>query len=299
MNNIAPNRWQDPAVLARISNLELIARTLVEGFVSGVHRSARLGQSVDFAEHRAYLPGDDLRHIDWRVFARSDRLYVKQYEADTNASLCLLLDVSASMSYAGTTTVSKLDYACMLGASLLYLGQQQRDRVGLLTFADKIIDYIPPAVRHYDRALHTLSHLRQGQQGQFAEPLRTAAERLRQRGLIVVLSDFYHPPELMAQLLGEYRLRGHDVIVFHILAAEELDFPFDQASIFQDLETGEQLTVNTSKLAQPYRERIRHHRDQLQKSLGRQRVDYTLLRTDQPLDWGLYHYLNHRAGALR
>jgi len=290
-------RWQDPAVLARIGNLELIARNVVDGFVSGLHRAVRLGQSIDFAEHRAYMPGDDLRRIDWRVFARTDRLYVKEYEADTNTDLCILLDVSASMDFGETP--SKLDYACMLASCLLYLGRQQRDRVGLLSFADSIIDYVPPAVRHYDIALHRLSGLRKGRAGSFTQPLRSAAERLRRRGVLVLLSDLYQEPEALASILGELRLRGHDLIVFHILDPSEIDFPYDQATVFEDSESGEQLAVNAALLAADYRAAMQAHIDTLRQGMGGQAVDYTLLRTDQALDWGLWRYLSQRAAQQR
>ena len=295
---LADTRWQDPAVLARIGNLELIARNVVDGFVSGQHRSIRLGQSIDFAEHRAYMPGDDLRRIDWRVFARTDRLYVKEYEADTNANLCVMLDVSASMDYASQAP-SKLEYACMLAACVLYLGRQQRDRVGLLSFADQILDYIPPAVRHYDTALHRLSALRKGRAGAFAEPLRAGAERLRQRGVLVLISDLYHEPEALAAILGELRLRGHDLIVFHLLDPAEIDFTFDQPTVFEDAETGEQLVVNPVTLAADYRAAMAAHTAALRQRIGAQLVDYTLLRTDQPLDWGLWRYLTQRAAQQR
>ena len=295
---IADTRWQDPAVLARIGNLELIAHNVVDGFVSGMHRSIRLGQSLDFAEHRAYMPGDDLRRIDWRVFARTDRLYVKEFEADTNANLCIMLDVSSSMDF-GSATLNKLDYACMLASCLLYLGRQQRDRVGLMSFADTIIDYIPPAVRHYDTVLHLLSRLRKGRIGSYAKPLRSGAERLRQRGVLVLLSDLYHEPDALASILGELRLHGHDLIVFHILDPNELDFPYDQPTLFEDAETAEQLAVNAALLATEYRAAMTEHVASLRQCIGAQLVDYTLLRTDQPLDWGLWHYLTQRAAQQR
>ena len=295
---IAGTRWQDPAVLARIGNLELIARNVVDGFVSGLHRSIRLGQSIDFAEHRAYLPGDDLRRIDWRVFARTDRLYVKEFEADTNANLYVMLDVSASMDY-GSGAHTKLDYACMLAACILYLGQQQRDRVGLLSFSNAVHDYIPAAVRHYDAALHRLSHLRKGREGKFAEPLRSSAEHMRQRGVLVLLSDLYQEPAQIASILGELRLHGHDLIVFHILDPTEIDFPYDQPTVFEDMETGELLAVNAALLAEDYRQRVQQHIDGLRQQTGKQRVDYTLLRTDQALDWGLWHYLSQRAAQQK
>src|SRR5918992_5257314 len=181
-------RFVDPQVLARISNLELLARVVVEGFINGLHRSPTLGASMDFAEHRAYMPGDDLRRIDWRLFGRSDKFFVKEFEADTNTNLLLLLDVSASMGF-GSTGISKLQYAKFLASSLGYFSSRQRDRVGLATFANEIVDYVPPAAKHLPIVLQTIARATPNGQGSLDAPLRQIAEHARRRQIIVIISD--------------------------------------------------------------------------------------------------------------
>ena len=191
-------RFVDPRVLSRIGNLELLARTVVEGFLSGLHRSPHLGLSTDFAEHRPYLPGDDLRRLDWKLWARTDRLYLKEFEADTNAAVCVLLDCSPSMRYA-SGEVSKLDYARYLAASLLWFSRNQRDRVGLVTFDREVTGFVPPSTRHLPNALHALERLdgrggqdgRDGRERSLERPFRQASEHLRRRSILIIVSDFY------------------------------------------------------------------------------------------------------------
>ena len=204
---IPGQRFIDPHVLTRIDNLELVARGVVDGFISGLHRSAALGMSVDFAEHRAYMPGDDVRRIDWRVYARTDRLYVKEFEADTNANLHLLLDISASMDY-GSAGVTKLEYAKFLAASLAYLSMRQRDRIGLITFDNDIIDSIPTSVRHFDRVLHALDQLEPGGVSDYQSTFVKIAEGLRRRSLVVLISDLYDTPERLLSTVNQLRCRG-------------------------------------------------------------------------------------------
>ena len=291
-------RFIDPAVLARIDSLSLIARTVVGGFISGLHRSPMLGLSIDFAEHRAYMPGDDLRRIDWRVFARTDRLYVKETEADTNTDFCLLLDLSRSMDYA-SIGVRKIDYARYLAASLAYLSNRQRDRVGLLTFADVLNDIVPPAAKHFETVLHTLDRLDSRGSSAFIRPLQQANEVLRRRGIIALISDLYEQPERIASALSELRIRGHDLIVFHVLDPAELDLPEQDATGFIDLETAEQLPVILTDMRDQYRDLITQHSAELQRRLGEQRIDYVLVNTSQPLDYALFRYLSERARLSR
>ena len=286
----AGTQFLDPVVLGRIGNLELLAKTVVDGFLTGLHRSPYLGFSVDFAEHRPYMPGDDIRRIDWRLFARSDRHYIKLFEADTNANFSVLLDVSASMSY-GSHSLTKLDYARYLSACLTFFSSRQRDRIGLVTFDHDIVDYVPPSMKHLDTILHTLDRVTAGRRGSLTEPMLKITELLRRKGILVVVSDFYEEVDSVLSALGPLRARGHDVIVFHVMDPYELEFPFEEASGFEDLETGEQIPVIPTKLRDDYMNMVQNHLATLKKRFSDNRIDYTLLDTSKPLDLALFQYL--------
>jgi uncharacterized protein (DUF58 family) len=295
----------DPAALARIGNLELLARTVVDGFINGLHRAPYLGMSLDFAEHRAYNPGDDIRRIDWRVFARTERYYVKEFEADTNSNFVVLLDVSRSMRYAGVG-IRKLDYAKYLAASLSYFSREQRDRVGLLTFDSGIVDYVPPSAKHLDVVLHTLDRASAERPGALQESLSRATELLRRRGIAVIISDLYEEPQRVQQAAGMLRHRGHDVIVFHVLDRSELELdgtvggiPLAEATSLEDLESGARMPVITDKVRERYRQMVQEHVASLRKLLTEVRVDYALLDTSQPLDHALFTYLSARERMTR
>jgi uncharacterized protein (DUF58 family) len=286
----AGTRFLDPAVLGRIGNLELLARTVVDGFLTGLHRSPYLGFSMDFAEHRPYMPGDDIRRIDWRLYARTDRHYIKLFEADTNANFSVLLDVSASMRY-GSHSLTKLDYARYLAACLSYFSSKQRDRVGLVTFDHEVVEYVPPSMKHLDTILHTLDRAEAGRRGDLEAPLLKVTEMLGRKGILVVVSDFYDSPDDVLSAVAPLRARGHDVIVFQVLDPDELDFPFEQAAGFEDLETGDQIPVIPGKLRDDYVELMRSHVEGLGKRFKDNRIDYTLLDTSKPLDMALFRYL--------
>jgi uncharacterized protein (DUF58 family) len=299
-------RFVDPRVLARIANLELLARTVVEGFVSGLHRSPHLGLSTDFAEHRQYLPGDDLRRLDWKLWGRTDRFYLKEFEADTNAAVSVLLDCSPSMRY-GSGAVSKLDYGRYLAASLLWFSQSQRDRVGLVTFDRDILEFVPPSTRHLPNVLHALDRLKApGPEARTTMPdagmepaLRESAELLRRRGILIVISDLYEPPAQVLRALGHLRRRGGDLIVFHVLDSAELEFPFPDAANFEDLETGERIPVVPSRLGDTYRTRLTAHITELRRLLGRNGIEYSMFDTAKPLDHALFTYLSNRQRLAR
>jgi uncharacterized protein (DUF58 family) len=288
----------DPVVLSRIGNLELVARTVVDGFVNGLHRAPFFGLSLDFAEHRGYQPGDDIRRIDWRLFARTDRFHVKEFEADTNSNFMVLLDASRSMGYS-SGGVSKLDYARFLAASLAYFSHGQRDRVGIATLDDQVRDFVPCSAKHLNVLLHTLDRLEAGGGSGLQDPLLRLADRLRRRGFVVLISDLYEEPERVVQALTPLRAEGHDVIVFHVLDPAELEFPFDQAASFVDAETGDQLPVVPAALRAQYREMIAAHSRELSRVLRESRMDYVLLNTAQPLDVALFHYLTSRERLSR
>jgi uncharacterized protein (DUF58 family) len=283
------SRFIDPAVLAKIGNLEFVARSVVDGVINGSHRSPYFGASVDFAEHRGYVPGDDIRRVDWRVFARTDKYYIKEFEADSNANFSVLLDVSKSMAFG--SKITKLDYGKTLAACLTYLVSKQRDRVGMVTFDEDVIDHVPPSAKHVDVVLHTLDRVQAKRPGRLGPPLRKLAEHFGRRGIVVVVSDFYEEPDEILDAVSLIRFRGNDVILFHILDPAEIDFTFDDASSFEDLESGEQLPVVPDALREQYRAMIREHIAALTSKSAAQRVDYNLLNTSQPLDYALFNYM--------
>jgi uncharacterized protein (DUF58 family) len=283
------SRFIDPAVLAKIGSLEFVARSVVDGVINGSHRSPYFGASVDFAEHRGYVAGDDIRRVDWRVFARTDKYYIKEFEADSNANFSVLLDVSKSMAFG--TRITKLDYAKTLAACLTYLVSKQRDRVGLVTFDEEIIDHVPPSAKHVDVVLHVLDRVQAKRPGRLGPPLRKLAEHFGRRGIVVVVSDFYDEPDEILDAISLIRFRGNDVILFHVLDNAEIDFTFDDASSFEDLESGEQLPVVPDALREQYREMIREHIAALTAKSAAQRVDYNLLNTSLPLDYALFNYM--------
>jgi len=283
------SRFIDPAVLAKIGNLEFVARSVVDGVINGSHRSPYFGSSVDFAEHRGYVPGDDIRRVDWRVYARTDKYYIKEFEADSNANFSVLLDVSKSMAFGARIT--KLDYAKTLAACLTYLVSKQRDRVGLVTFDDDIVDRVPPSAKHVDVVLHTLDRVQAKRPGRFGPPIRRMAEHFGRRGIVVVISDFYEEPQEILDAVGLIRFRGNDVVLFHVLDPAEIEFTFDDASSFEDLESGEQLPVVPDALRKQYRAMIQEHIAALTTKSSEQRVDYNLLNTAMPLDFALFNYM--------
>ena len=296
---IAPgltNRFIDPAILSKIENLALLARTVVEGFVQGLHQSPYLGFSVDFAEYRVYQPGDEIRRIDWNVFARMDKLYVKLFEGDTNTHVHLLLDVSGSMGY-GSGAVQKVDYARFLAASLAYFAYGQRDGVGLLSFDTDIVNHIPAGRRSGQlfSILAELDRAKPSKETEFQKPLGYMAEFLKRRGIIVLISDLYDDvPNIMAGI-KHLRSKGNDVIVFHILDDFELNFPFEQMTEFEDLETTKKLNVIPQYLRREYLQLIHGHIEELDRELSKVGVDYTLMNSSKPLDAGLFAYLAKRA----
>jgi uncharacterized protein (DUF58 family) len=292
-DQVPGQRFIDPDVLTRIDNLELVARGVVDGFISGLHRSPMLGMSVDFAEHRAYMPGDDVRRIDWRLFARTDRLYVKEFEADTNANLHLLLDVSRSMDF-GSGAVTKLEYAKFLAASLAYLSRRQRDRIGLITFDNQVVEAIPPSIRHFNTVLHALDRITAGGASNYREPLAKIALNLGRRSLVVLISDLYDTPDRLLGAINQLRHRGNDLIVFHLLDPQELNLDLGDVASVEDLESGINLPLATDQFRDQYRQLIRDHRAELERRFGANRIDYIFADISRPLDNILFRYLSDR-----
>jgi uncharacterized protein (DUF58 family) len=295
----ASTRFLDPELLARIGSLELLARTVVEGFMSGLHRSPFTGFSTEFTEYRQYNPGDDLRYLDWRLLARTDRYFIKKYRADTNTQCHLLIDTSASMNYAHASSVTKLQYTQFLAASLAYLLNRQQDAVGLVAFADKVHTHVPARNRtgHMRTIFGNLSMLEAAGQTNLSESLHQLAEILTQRGIVVVMSDFYDQPDRLGEAFQHLRFKGHDTIAFQVLDQNELDFDFDDAVLLlEDAETQEQMPVLPDVVMDGYRERMRRHVEEMRLCAAANNVDYELLTTKQPLDFALLSFLSRRAG---
>jgi uncharacterized protein (DUF58 family) len=290
-----PARYLDPAVLARIGTLELKAKTVVEGVLSGLHRSPRRGFSVEFAEYRQYLPGDALSTIDWKVYARSDRHYVRKFEEETNLDCHLLVDVSGSMAY-GSHAVTKRDYACYLAASLAYLMHRQRDAVGLIAFDDAIVQRLAPSARagHLRRVLLAIERLPAGARTNVAKPLADLAKVLAKRGLVVVISDLLDEPSEVIRGLRQFRQRGTDVVVFQVLDPQELRFRFDDAARFRDVESAHEVFADPQAVRGAYLQAMTGLVDTYRRELGGAGIDYHLLDTSQPLDLALTTYLSAR-----
>lgn len=288
----APERLLDPVVLARIANLDLVARKVVDGFISGMHQAINRGTSTDFAEYRIYTPGDDIRRIDWRVFARTDRLYIKTFEAETNADVVVVLDKSASMDFQ-SRGVNKFRYASMLAASIVHLAARQRDRVGFATFNTALDDRIPCAVKHRDTIIRTLATLECDAESRLEEALKLLAESLPRRSIVMVISDFYSEANAVVRALGELGTRGHDVLAVHLLDPLERELELDQAVLLEDLESGSRLPVSP-RGRQDYVELVGAHIQTLNTELGSRQIDYLDVTTDQALDDILFAFLSRR-----
>jgi len=291
-------RFVDPRVLSRIGNLELLAKTVVDGFINGMHRAPFFGASIDFAEHRGYVPGDDIRRVDWKLYARTDRYYVKQYEADTNTNFTILFDISKSMKFS-SGGVSKLEYGAFLGACLGYLSTKQRDRCGIVTFDEDIVTHVPPSAKHFDMVLHTLDRAKAERPGHLSAPLYKMAEHFKRRGILLLISDFYDDPDAILDAIKPLKFLGNDLIVFHVLDPQEINFDYDDASAFEDLETREQIPVVPQSFRNQYRALIQEHIAALQTKFSEQRIDYAVLNTAEPLDRALFSYLSSREKMMR
>ena len=290
-------RFLDPQVLAAIGSLDLVAKTEVDGFVAGLHRSPTFGFSQEFAEYRQYVQGDDLRHVDWNVYARSDRIYLKRFKGDTNSQLLVLLDTSASMSY-GTVPykggiISKLDYARFAAASLIYMSSQQRDAAGIIVFDEDVRAYVPPSTRQGQlmRLLHTIEQAENGTRTDFAKPFAHFQEYLRRRSIVVVLSDFYADPTSIIKTVEPLRYRGNDVVMVHILDPNELAPKFRDPVLLVDAEDASSMEISPEYARNEYRDKINNHCKQLADKAAAAGLDYVFLDTSKPLDQGLRNYL--------
>lgn len=285
-----------PDVVAKLGSMELRARLVVEGFITGLHKSPFHGFSAEFSEHRQYRPGDDLKHIDWKIFGRSDRYYVKQYEDETNLRCLIAVDQSASMNYASEGQITKFQYASYLAAALSYLILQQRDAAGLATYSTDVDAFFPPrSTTSYLQQL--LSHLEQTQPSNStgtATALHHLAERFKRRGLVIVLSDLFDDPQQILESLRHFRHERHEVLVMQILDPREVDFQFDNAAVFKDMETGEELTTQPYHLRTEYRRVMDEFCATIKRGCHGQNIDYVRITTDMPFDAALREYLVKR-----
>ena len=294
------SRFLNPDVLAGISGLELIAKTVVQGFVSGLHRSPNFGFSQEFAEYRAYAPGDDLRYVDWNVYARADRLYLKRYRGETNTLLTVLLDASNSMKYT-SHSVTKMDYARYTAASLFYLtSQMQRDAAGLIVFDDELRDYIRPSTRQGQlrRLLAALERSEPRARTDFGKPILHFQDMLRRRGFVVLISDFYDTPEKIVRTVEPMRFHGNEVLLFHVLDPQEIRPKLGEPMTLIDLETDEAMEVTPEYAHHDYREKMDAHIKQLSERVRGAGMEYYLLVTDKPLDGALREFLTLRQGRM-
>jgi uncharacterized protein (DUF58 family) len=289
-------RFLDPETLSGISGLELIAKTVVDGFVAGLHRSPDFGFSQEFAEYRAYSPGDDLRHVDWNVFARTERAYLKRYRGETNSVLTVLLDASNSMQYT-SHAVTKMDYARYIAASLFYLAiHSQRDAAGLVVFDDDVRNYVRPSTRQGQlaRLLSGLELAEPHARTNFAKPIEHLRQFLRRRGMVLMVSDFFGDPEEIVRTIEPLRFHGNEVVLFHVLDPQEVRPKLTEPTLLIDLETGEQMEVTPDYAKSEYRGKMDAHLEDLRTRARGAGLDYFLLQTDRPLDAMLREYLTLR-----
>lgn len=302
-------RLLDADALAKIGRLELLARGVVEGFVSGRHKSPYKGFSSEFAEHREYVPGDNIRDLDWRVFGRSDRYYIKQYIEETNLRALIMLDASGSMKYRGRLAarhdgqpLSKFQYAQYLAATLAYIMINQQDAVGLATFDTDVRNYIPPRSRasHLRVILQELAATDPGEESSLAGVFHDLAERIHRRGLVIIISDLFDNADEVLQALHHFRYRKHEVLLLQVLAEEELTFPFDRWSMFRDLERADhRLQLDPLSLKSEYLRRVQRFIRRLEVGCGQMDIDYVQLSTRNNFDLALAHYLAHRMNRAR
>lgn len=290
------SKYLDPKLLAALANMEIRARSVVEGFVEGLHKSPFKGFNVEFSEYRQYVPGDPLKDIDWKVYARTDKYYIKEHEEETNLSGYLVIDASASMSYRGAGNMSKLEYAATLAASLAYLMLRQQDSVGLVTFAEGLRRIIRPksGMAHLKAICNELEATVPENKTDIGITLDRVAEAMRKRGLLIIFSDLMDNAEVIIHKTRQLRMRKHEVLLFHILDRHEINFPFEDAILFRDLEDHSKLEVDAFSLRREYLKKMRHFMGTLQSALRKSGIDYLLADTSMPLESCLRSFFTRR-----
>ena len=297
----SPYTYFQPDRIGKFEKLNFIARQVVEGFISGLHRSPHRGFSVEFSEHREYTPGDDLRHLDWVAWGRTDRYYIKQYEQETNLRCYILLDVSGSMNYRYGGDVTKFQYGCFLSACLAYLMARQQDTVGMVAFDEKVRLHLPPASSsaHLDRIFTGLETIACGTRTAVAGTFHEMAERIAKRGLIVIVSDLYDDQDEVMRALQHFCYKKHQLIIFHVLDPAELEFPFKRVTNFLDLETSERLQVDPRTVRDAYQREVGAFVERYRKECADRRIEYIVAPTSQPYDLMLLNYLSRRKRLVR
>jgi uncharacterized protein (DUF58 family) len=292
-------RFLDPAVLAGLSGLDLVAHTVVDGFIAGLHRSPDFGFSQEFAEYRAYNPGDDLRHVDWNVFARTERMYLKRYRGETNCQVTILLDASRSMKF-GSHRIDKLEYTRFLAACLAYMAGLQRDAAGLIVFDDEVRNFVTPSTRQGQlaRLLHAIDKVQVGVRTDYSRPFAHLRQFLHRRGLIVVLSDFWEQPEEIIKTIAPLRYHGNELVLFHVLDPDEIRPKLRDPVLLEDLESGATLEVSPDYATHEYPGKIDAHVEDLRTKAQGAGLDYFLIDTSRPLDNALREYLAIRKGRM-
>ena len=295
MPNPLKYKYFDPAMFSRIANLEMVARLVVEGMISGMHKSPHQGFSVEFAEYRQYMPGDDLRHIDWKVFGKKDRLYLRQYQEETNLKAYILLDCSGSMKF-GSTGLTKYEYGAYLSAALSYLMIRQQDAVGLVAFDNEIRKFLAPrsSPQHLKDILVTLEHLQPSERTDTSKTFHDLAERFKRRGLIIVVTDLYDDPEAVMQGLAHFRHKKHEVLLFHILDPSEIDFPYDDLIEFEDMETAARMQVQARMARKDVVEAVEKFMEDYRRRCADHNIDYVRVVTSAPVEQSLLVYLGKR-----
>lgn len=291
------SKFLHPEAIRRIARMEIRARHIVEGFLSGMHRSPYFGQSIEFLQHREYAWGDDMRHVDWKVWAKQDRIYVKQYEEETNLRSTLLVDVSGSMRY-GSGPLNKFEYAATVAVSLAYLLLRQQDAVGCVSFDEAIRRTVPTRSKrnHLSSVIRALEVADPSEKTDMFRVLNHVAETYPRRGMVVLISDLLVERPGLFKGLRLLRQRGHDVLVFHVMDGDELDFPFSGPTRFDGLELPEQISCNPRALREGYLKALNEYLDEVRRGCARHTIDYALIRTSDPLDAALAAYLSNRLG---
>ncbi len=289
-------KYLNPDVVARLSNLEIVARLVVEGFITGLHKSPYHGFSVEFAEHRQYMPGDEIKHIDWKIYGKTDRYYIKQFEEETNLKATIVLDSSGSMGYSSGNRITKLKYGAFLSAALAYLMLNQRDAVGLTIYDETIRTYLPPRSTHsyLQEILKELSSLTIGKKTSTAPVLHEVADRIKRRGLVIVISDLFDEPAKVMAALKHFRHSKNELLVLHVLDPIERSFDFENAAVFQDVETHERISTHPWHIRYAYREAMTEFINTYRKKCHEYGIDYVLLDTETPFDTALTEYLGKR-----
>lgn len=292
---IDKRKYLDPKTIARLDNMALRARLVVEGFILGLHRSPYHGFSVEFAEHRPYMPGDEIKHIDWKLYGKTDRYYIKQFEEETNLKSYILLDKSGSMTYT-SGPITKLSYSSYLAAALAYLMLKQQDAVSLILFDTALKTYLPPLAKqsHLNLVLGALEGVKPGGETEIAPLLHELAEKIKKRGLVILISDLLDQPDSVINALKHFRHKRHEVILFHILDPEEIKFSFSRQTRFIDLETRQQLATEPWHIQHAYQNLVRKFIDAYRNRCRLNNIDYHLITTDRSLDMALSEYLNKR-----